>query len=335
MADVATIVDENINGVRVVKSFAAEERQIALARAGGAARAVGIRRDGATRGAQWTPLMENLPRLGAAFVLLYGGMLVIDGQVSVGTLVAFNAYIIMLQTPFRLLGFLLIQAQRAVGLGPAHLRDPRRGARDRRPPRRRRPASTRWAASSSATSRSATRVAARNGAARCSTALRSTSSPARRVAVVGPHRQRQVDRSPGCSPASTTSTTAPCSSTATTCATSPLAACATTSAWCSTSRSSSRCRSATTSPTAGPTRRIDEVVAAAKAAQAHEFISALPDGYDTVVGERGYTLSGGQRQRIAIARTLLVNPRILVLDDATSAIDVNDRGSDPRRARTR
>lgn len=70
-----------------------------------------------------------------------------------------------------------------------------------------------------------------------------------------------------------------------------------------------------------------ELVAATRAAQIHEHIAALPDGYDTVVGERGYRFSGGEKQRLAIARTILRDPPVLVLDEATSALDTRTEGA--------
>jgi len=69
-----------------------------------------------------------------------------------------------------------------------------------------------------------------------------------------------------------------------------------------------------------------DMIASAQAAQAHSFISEMPQGYDTIVGERGVTLSGGQKQRVAIARTLLRDPRILILDDATASVDTGTEG---------
>ena len=81
-------------------------------------------------------------------------------------------------------------------------------------------------------------------------------------------------------------------------------------------------------------RHAREIVAAARAAHAHEFILRLPHGYDSLVGERGQGLSGGERQRINIARALLIDPRILILDEATSAVDTETERKSRRRSTT-
>ena len=151
IAEVATIVDENINGVRVVKGFAAERRQIAeLARAARRLRWAAEQQVGRARPA-WRPIMENLPRLGLALVLLYGGSLAIDGEVTVGTLFAFNAYVLLMQAPFRMLGFFLMLGQRARASAERIFEILDEPVTHRRPPGRRRPASIPRARSPSTT----------------------------------------------------------------------------------------------------------------------------------------------------------------------------------------
>ncbi|MEX2658883.1 MAG: ABC transporter ATP-binding protein [Acidimicrobiales bacterium] len=314
-ADVATTVEENVTGARVVKSFAAEVPQIARLQSRArrlrwaAVRQIDVR-------AAYGPIMENLPRLGMAFVLLYGGILAIDGEVTIGTIVAFSTYVVMLQAPFRMLGFLLLLSQRAAAsagrifevldeepeiadrLGAVDLVDP-------------------------ASDLSFENVTFRYGdGPLVLDGLDLRVTPGETVAVVGRTGSgkstlgrlltRFYDATSGSVRIDghdvTDLTLASLRAHVAMVLDEPFLFSTTVRDNIAYGR---------------PDATDQQVAAAAEAADAAGFINELPLGYDTEVGERGYTLSGGQRQRIAIARTLLVDPRVLILDDATSAIDVH------------
>jgi len=319
IAELTADAEENVSGVRVVKAFAQEERQ--LDRFRHTVQRVFDQQMIATRiQAFYNPLISFLPNLGLGAILLFGGRRVIDGSLSLGAFTAFYAYLLMLISPMRTLGYMLGAAQRSTASGARIFQ-----VLDREP----RIAS---APGAPALPDGGGRVVLRGagltfeGANHAALSDIDLEIPAGQVVALvgamGSGKSALVSLLPRLYDVTTGAVEIDGTDVRSVELDSLRQAIAVVND--DPFLFSATIHENIAYARAEATRQ--EVQRAAVAAQADEFISRLPDGYDTRVGERGLTLSGGQRQRIAIARAILADPRILILDDATSSVDTSTEG---------
>jgi ATP-binding cassette subfamily B protein len=307
-------VQENIAGVRVVKAFAREAHQRARFERS-VARVFEQSMLEARLQTRYNPLIGFLPQLGLAAILLVGGRDVIHHRLSIGDFTAFYIYLLMLLSPMRTLGVSLTMAQRATASGARIFqlldRAPELTSPPDAPPLppgkghvRFEGVSMRYATGNTPALHDVNldvppglTVALVGGTGSGKTTLAALIArlydPTEGRVLIDGADLREVEVSSVRHAVAITGDD-------------PFLFSSTVHENIAYSR-------------ADATRA--EVQAAARAAQADEFIRRLPDGYDTRVGERGLTVSGGQRQRLAIARAILADPRILILDDATSSVD--------------
>jgi ABC-type multidrug transport system fused ATPase/permease subunit len=319
IAELTADAEENVSGVRVVKAFAQEERQ--LERFRHTVQRVFDQQMVATRiQALFNPLLSFLPNLCLAAILLFGGRRVIDGSLTLGAFTAFYAYLLMLISPMRTLGYMLGASQRSTASGARIFQ-----VLDREPRIESAPGAPALPDGGGHVSLRGVSLTF-EGATHPALSDIDLDVPAGQVVALvgamGSGKSALVSLLPRLYDVSAGAVQIDGADVRSVEVHSLRQAIAVVND--DPFLFSATIHDNIAYARADATR--EEVERAAIAAQAAVFISRLPDGYDTRVGERGFTLSGGQRQRIAIARAILADPRILILDDATSSVDTSTEG---------